>query len=237
MPLIRKKFDPNNSYVSHWGTILASDVVPEGYKAPFQHAYGYLLETGKTMGGHAHETDEIYMVLSGSGYVIQDGNNKEVKAGDVVAVPANVWHTMMCTDKNEAPFLWAAFWWDRVEGSEGLWKPEDGICVRRFEKETATPAHEGTILASPVLPKEIKAPFGDAYGYITAGNNMGLDCHPTDEMYVVFSGKGTMTVDGETEEIGPGDVIAIPPNATHTIGAAEDSDLLFAAFWWDSLQG
>lgn len=235
MPLIRKKFDPNHAYSSHWGTILAADVVPEGFKAPFSHAYGYLLETGKTMGGHAHAFEEIYIVLSGSGYVIQGGNNKAVKAGDVITVPANIWHTMLCTDKDEAPFLWAALWWDSAEGLESTWKPEDGICVRRFDKETAIPAHEGSILAAPVLPEVSKAPFGDSYGYLTPGKGMCPDCHPAEEMYVVFNGTGTMTVDGETEKIGPGDVIAIPSNATHTIAADSDSDLLYAAFWWESI--
>ena len=42
--------------------------------------------------------------------------------------------------------------------------------------------------------------------------------HPlTEEIYFILSGTGRMTIDGETREVGPGDAIAIPPGAVHTI--------------------
>ena len=231
MALLRKKFDPMNAYRSHEGTILASDVTPEGFSVPFQHAYGYLLNSG-AMAGHAHPTDEIYLVLSGSGYVILGGENRGVSAGDVVAIPPNTWHTMLCTEKDDAPFLWAALWWEHLDGAKKDWKPEDGIPVLRFSKETATPSHNGTILASEVVPDVLNCPFGHAYGYLEDGNSMETHAHETKEFYVFFEGTGTMTVGEETEPVGPGDVVAIPSGMPHSVTAQKGEKLLFAAFWW-----
>lgn len=42
--------------------------------------------------------------------------------------------------------------------------------------------------------------------------------HPlTEEIYYIQEGRGRMTIDGDERDVGPGDAIAIPPGATHTI--------------------
>lgn len=42
--------------------------------------------------------------------------------------------------------------------------------------------------------------------------------HPlTEEIYYILEGAGQLTITGETREVGPGDAIAIPPGAVHTI--------------------
>lgn len=42
--------------------------------------------------------------------------------------------------------------------------------------------------------------------------------HPnSEEIYFILSGVGTMVIDGEQQEVGPGDAIAIPPGAKHQI--------------------
>ena len=63
-----KRFDKSNAVESHNGTILGSEVIPDGMKAPFKHFYGYL-ETEGTMEGHSHISDEIYIVMEGEGVV------------------------------------------------------------------------------------------------------------------------------------------------------------------------
>lgn len=108
-----KRFNPETAYSSHDGTILAEKVVPPSINAPFDHQYGYLLN-GQSMAGHAHATDEIYIVMSGSGYVMVGGENRAVSVGDVIAIPSGQWHTMMCTEQDQAPFLWAALWWEKT---------------------------------------------------------------------------------------------------------------------------
>lgn len=120
-----------------------------------------------------------------------------------------------------------------MEGAKSKWNSSDEIPVLRFSKESATPAHGGTILASEVVPDVLACPFGHAYGYLENGNSMEAHSHPTKEFYVFYEGNGTMTVAGETEAVGPGDVVAIPPNEIHSVTANSGENLLFAAFWWE----
>lgn len=44
----------------------------------------------------------------------------------------------------------------------------------------------------------------------------------SEEFYFILEGSGTMEIDGETQEVGPGDAILIPPGAWHTIRAAAE---------------
>jgi mannose-6-phosphate isomerase-like protein (cupin superfamily) len=41
----------------------------------------------------------------------------------------------------------------------------------------------------------------------------------SEEFYFILTGTGTMEIDGETCEVGPGDAIQIPPNSRHQITA------------------
>lgn len=105
-----RRFDKATAPKGHNGTILAGDFLPEGLRAPFRAAYGYL-ENGCAMEGHAHPTDEIYIVMKGRGTVHVGNETAAVKPGDVVEIPADVFHTMSCQDGG--PLLWAALWWPR----------------------------------------------------------------------------------------------------------------------------
>ena len=221
------KFDPATAFTAHEGTILAAPVIPPEMKAPFSHQYGYLMNEG-AMAGHAHSTDEIYIVLSGSGHIILGGKNKKLQAGDVVSVPHGVWHTMLCTDEDTAPFLWAALWWEPVEGSTEI----DKIDVKTFSKNDAHLAHQDTILAHNVLPDSMAAPFFHQYGYLDDGGTMELHKHEAQEVYIVYSGTGSVIVGDDQVEVGPGDVIEIPSNVLHTMVGKPNEPFLWAALWW-----
>ena len=49
----------------------------------------------------------------------------------------------------------------------------------------------------------------------------------TEEIYYILSGTADMTLDGETRPVGPGDAIAIPPGARHTIRNTGPEELVF----------
>lgn len=49
----------------------------------------------------------------------------------------------------------------------------------------------------------------------------------TEEIYYVLAGRGAMQIDGQTREVGPGDAIAIPPGATHSIANCGEGVLKF----------
>lgn len=110
MSILIKRFDPEDAFSDHEGTILASPVVPEGYPVPFRHQYGYL-EPGKAMAGHSHPDPEIYLVFEGSGSVTVGSETSPVRAGDVIAIPVDTFHTMEAGP--DAPLLWAALWWGK----------------------------------------------------------------------------------------------------------------------------
>ncbi len=52
--------------------------------------------------------------------------------------------------------------------------------------------------------------------------------HPrTEEIYYILEGVASMTIDGETQHVGPGDAIAIPAGAVHAIRNTGDTILKF----------
>jgi mannose-6-phosphate isomerase-like protein (cupin superfamily) len=52
--------------------------------------------------------------------------------------------------------------------------------------------------------------------------------HPvTEEIYYILAGAGLMQIGDETRQVGPGDAIAIPPGAVHTIENTGDQTLKF----------
>lgn len=52
--------------------------------------------------------------------------------------------------------------------------------------------------------------------------------HPrTEEIYYILEGAGEMTIGDETRSVGPGDAIAIPPGAVHSIYNSGDRTLVF----------
>lgn len=53
---------------------------------------------------------------------------------------------------------------------------------------------------------------------VPAGTCTAPHFHPkTEEIYYILEGEGEMVIDHETSRIQPGDAIAIPPKAVHTI--------------------
>jgi len=104
--------------------------------------------------------------------------------------------------------------------------------IQRFIPAKAHKAHNETILASAFVPAGMRAPFDAAWGYLENDSAMEAHAHPTAEIYVVIRGQGTVHVGDEQEAVGPGDVIEIPPDATHTMSCQSDGPLLWAALWW-----
>jgi mannose-6-phosphate isomerase-like protein (cupin superfamily) len=108
--------------------------------------------------------------------------------------------------------------------------------VTRFDKATAPGGHSDTILAGRALPEGMKAPFGDAWGYLEGKSMMEAHSHPTDEVYFVFKGKGYCHIGDERFAIEPGDVIQVPPDVTHTMECEDGNSLLWVALWWEKIK-
>jgi mannose-6-phosphate isomerase-like protein (cupin superfamily) len=53
---------------------------------------------------------------------------------------------------------------------------------------------------------------------LESGTSTAPHYHPTtEEIYYILEGNGTMRIDEESQTVGPGDAIAIPPGSVHRI--------------------
>ncbi len=108
--------------------------------------------------------------------------------------------------------------------------------INRFEKEQAYPVHEGTILGMKAFSDTMKPPFEHLYGHLESngimdGSRTGHH-HPTQEIYIVMQGEGIMILDDEESPVRAGDVVEIPPNASHTMENRSGKPLTWLAIWW-----
>lgn len=105
-----------------------------------------------------------------------------------------------------------------------------------FSTDHAYKAHQDTILAGPVLPSGMKAPFDHAWGYLDKPGEMEYHKHPKEEVYFFFKGDGFVRIDGLETPVSPGDVVRIPPDAMHTVVNRSNEELLWAALWWPVME-
>lgn len=105
-----------------------------------------------------------------------------------------------------------------------------------FSTEKAYKAHQDTILAGPVLPEGMKAPFDHAWGYLDWPGEMEYHKHPKEEVYFFFKGEGFVRINGTETPVAPGDVVRIPPDAMHTVINRREGALLWAALWWPVME-
>ena len=72
-----------------WGSFTILDIQPESLTIKI------ILRPGNELKYHSHEhRDEVWTVLSGTGYAIVDDIRREVKAGDVITLPLGCRHTI-----------------------------------------------------------------------------------------------------------------------------------------------
>jgi mannose-6-phosphate isomerase-like protein (cupin superfamily) len=58
------------------------------------------------------------------------------------------------------------------------------------------------------------------------GSGIGYHLQKEDEIYYVLSGRGQMTIDGKTFEVGPGDAILTRPGSSHGLKQTGAEDLV-----------
>jgi len=63
------------------------------------------------------------------------------------------------------------------------------------------------------------------------GVTIGLHTHETDEeYYYILSGNGTMTLDEEDHQVGPGDIAAVFPGGSHALTNDSENDMRIIVF-------
>lgn len=85
--------------------------------------------------------------------------------------------------------------------------------------ETTYRAHGGAV-AQMILDKRTLRELGFlAIATLPPGNTIEAHVDPMEEIYFIASGTGTMGVDGEKRDVGPGDAVWIPTGASHELTA------------------
>ena len=97
------------------------------------------------------------------------------------------------------------------------------------EKRDAMKGGPGTVTMEHYFKKD---EFGGVHTRVCAkliippGAGIGLHEHVTeDEVYVVLKGRGLVTDDGNTQEIGPGDSVLTGKGAAHCVSCIGDETL------------
>ncbi|MFD4658714.1 cupin domain-containing protein [Kitasatospora sp. NPDC058444] len=75
-------------------------------------------------------------------------------------------------------------------------------------------------------------PVGAMACFLPAGSSSAPDCHDQDEVMIVMSGTGRITLDGEDTSCGAGDVVVLPRNQEHVVHSTGDSELQWVSFYW-----
>ena len=58
------------------------------------------------------------------------------------------------------------------------------------------------------------------------GSSIGYHLQAEDEIYYVLSGRGSMTIDGKTFDVGSGDAILTRPGSSHGLKQVGNEDLV-----------
>ena len=79
----------------------------------------------------------------------------------------------------------------------------------------------------------VDTPWGSAWIVIPPGGQTTPHWHDEEETFVIMSGAGAMTVDGETKPVAKGDVIYLPRCSTHVLRNTDTRDELeMLCIWW-----
>lgn len=98
-------------------------------------------------------------------------------------------------------------------------------------------AHEEAygILCRRIHPTGAEAPaFGATHCVIGAGGSTTPHSHFERETFVILTGQGRMTIGDESQDVGPGMAVIIPPHSVHQlVNLSRDEPLTFMSVYWD----
>lgn len=103
-----------------------------------------------------------------------------------------------------------------------------------FDRQLATPAHEGTCLSMPALPQGMEAPFWHAWVLVPPHTEMVGHAHETCEIYLLVRGESAMIVGDESQAVAPYTAVEIPINVYHAVRNDSDEDSLWLVLYWDA---
>ena len=82
----------------------------------------------------------------------------------------------------------------------------------------------------------VETPFGSGWTWLKPGQKTKAHQHHEQETYFIAKGRGEMRVNDQAVEMGPGDVIYLPPFNSHVLeNTSPDEDLLFLSVYWEDM--
>lgn len=79
---------------------------------------------------------------------------------------------------------------------------------------------------------EEEPPAGLMACFLPAGNSSAPDCHDQDEVMLVLSGQGEVTVGDQRTSIRTGELVVIPRNLPHVVHNHEGRTLRWVSLYW-----
>lgn len=102
------------------------------------------------------------------------------------------------------------------------------MIVRNFNDpevlETTYIAHRGAVARMIMTSRFLKSIEFLAYAMLPAGNTIEEHIDSVEEIYMILSGGGIMTVGDEVKEVGPGDSVWIPAGEPHALQNTKDEE-------------
>ena len=110
------------------------------------------------------------------------------------------------------------------------------MLIHRIDPASYQSAYDILCQAAAPSSDEVHPPFYPMWCLVGPGQTARAHKHQEHEAFVIARGRGMMRVDDETTEVGPGDMIVMPPFHTHELrNLSDEEDLLFLDICWEVL--
>ncbi|MCM3216677.1 class I tRNA ligase family protein [Niallia taxi] len=110
------------------------------------------------------------------------------------------------------------------------------IKITKYDQSKAT--HEYDILCQRLYPLNddiYTSPFGGMLATVKPLKTSKPHDHHEVESFIIFKGKGLITIGDEQSEVVQGDVIYIPPFTNHSLlNLSSTEDLIYYTSWWEN---
>lgn len=115
--MLVRSFDQKALSLAHEGTILAQGVFSgEEIGAPFDGCAFGVLKPGMAQKPECVAVSKLYYVRYGEATLCIEDEERIIRKGDVVFIPANAWHTVH--NHTNRDFSTFALWWVPPKGGE-----------------------------------------------------------------------------------------------------------------------
>ena len=113
------------------------------------------------------------------------------------------------------------------------------LIIKRLKHCEQIVALDGTVLQELLNPlhsgDEMHLDYSIAHAIVKPGNSsLPHRFFEASEVYYILSGRGRMHIDDESEDVGPGDTVYIPPKGVQYIDNIGSEDLVFLCIVYPS---